>query len=97
VVANDGFKDSQPAVVSLTVRPAVVTPPVLQVFEFRSDGSFHLRAGNVAAASRLERSTNLVDWTPVLTNGTGVNTLDFVDPAPAPGSALPYRFYRVRN
>ena len=97
VVASDGFKQSQPARVSLTVRPTVITPPVLQVFEFRTDGTFHLRAGNVVAASRLERSTNLVDWTPVVTNGVGINTLDFTDPAPAPGTSAPHRFYRVRN
>ena len=70
---------------------------MLQVFEFRTDGTFHLRAGNVVAASRLERSTNLVDWTPVVTNGVGINTLDFTDPAPAPGTSAPHRFYRVRN
>ena len=97
VTANDGFKDSAAALMTITVQPPLITPPVLQVFEFRPDGAFHLRAGNVVGTARLEVSTNLIDWTPLLTNGVIGGTLEFVDPAPGTGPALSRRFYRVRN
>ena len=97
VTANDGYKNSAPATMTITVQPAVISPPVLQVFEFRPDGAFHLRAGNVTGTARLEVSTNLVDWIPLATNRVSGGTLEFVDPAPGTGASVSRRFYRVRN
>jgi hypothetical protein len=42
----------------------------------------------------VEGSTNLADWTPLVTNRFGNNPLYFSDPTP-PG--LPWRFYRARG
>ena len=56
-----------------------------------SDGSFHLNAaGPDGAWFTVERSPDLVNWTPVCTNQVVDGSIDFVEP---PGN--PQQFYQA--
>jgi len=61
--------------------------------ESHSNGVFQMQFGGVEGSNYvLQGSTNLVNWTPLVTNPATANTLNFVDPG---SSNLPSRFYRV--
>jgi hypothetical protein len=58
-----------------------------------SNGTLQLTLlGNPGSSYVLEASTNLRNWTPIVTNTAVTNVLDFVDPN---ASNYPARFYRV--
>ncbi|HNQ73118.1 MAG TPA: hypothetical protein PKN95_05890 [Verrucomicrobiota bacterium] len=57
------------------------------------DRCFHLtRPGSNGEWFRIEGSTNLVDWTVLVTNSVTDGAIHFVDPD---ADSLPQRFYRV--
>ncbi len=57
--------------------------------------SFNYSA-NVGLSYVIQRSTNLINWTPVLTNLASTASVHFADPAPA-GAAAYYRVVRQAN
>lgn len=62
-------------------------------FSRDANGLFHVQwQGSAGQTYRLDASTNLVDWVPLLTTNAPGGLLDFTDPASA---TLPRRFYRV--
>jgi hypothetical protein len=57
------------------------------------DGTFHLDIpGTNGLVYCVEASTNLMEWTPILTNTVAGGSIDFVDPD---AGLFPQRFYRV--
>ena len=61
--------------------------------EFLSNGVFSLGfIGSIGSNYVLETSSNLSDWTPILTNVAGASAFDLSDPG---ASHHPRRFYRV--
>lgn len=58
-----------------------------------ANGQVHLTAKNQSASEQvIEASTNLINWTPIYTNATPGNLLDFID---ARASDYQQRFYRA--
>ncbi len=92
-LVNDGYRDSNPATVTVTVQPVSVVPAIFTGFNVQPGGVFHLRASVSASVARLESSTNLVDWNPVATNAVSGGVVEFLDSSTAPSAR---RFYRLR-
>jgi hypothetical protein len=76
----------------LVVTPSLA-PPVLAVTPAQTAGAVALTiSGDPHQTVVVEASTNLAQWTPVLTNTMTAAPLTWVDPASA---SLPQRFYRA--
>jgi hypothetical protein len=78
---------------SLSTSASFVVQPIRFTSEGFSNGMFRLEfLGTAGSNYVLLASTNLMDWTPVLTNPATTNVLNFIDPA---SSNIGNRFYRV--
>ncbi|HXT12522.1 MAG TPA: FN3 associated domain-containing protein [Candidatus Angelobacter sp.] len=72
---------------------AFLIQPLYFTYEGFSNSVFRLRiAGMTGSNYVLEASTNLQDWTPLLTNTAVTNIVDLMDPQ---ATNFPYRFYRI--
>lgn len=81
------------AITSSSVPLIVFNPFTVGAATFQPGGLFQLTAtGDDGRAYRLESSTNLVNWTPVVTNSVSSGTATFTD-STAGGRVL--RFYRI--
>ena len=71
----------------------VVEPPRLSEVARQADGSVQLNLiGAVGLVFRVESSSNLLDWTPLVTVTNRTRTEIIVDPS---GANSPHRFYRA--
>jgi uncharacterized repeat protein (TIGR03806 family) len=81
------YVNSVPASASFDIEPLQIAS---QSF---SNGTLQLTLlGNPGGSYVLQASTNLTNWTPIVTNTAGTNVLEFVDPN---ASNYPARFYRI--
>lgn len=81
-----------PTAFTLTAAGSPLTPPTPN-FSRDAGGLFHVQWQSSAGQTyRLDASTNLVDWLPLLATNAPGGLLDFSDPASA---VLPWRFYRA--
>ncbi|MFM8470119.1 MAG: S8 family serine peptidase [Limisphaerales bacterium] len=82
-----GSLTSSPALLSV-FNPFTVSPPT-----FQPGGLFQMIVtGDNGRSYRLESSTNLVDWTPVVTNTVSTGSATFTDSG---GGSRDLRFYRI--
>ena len=78
---------------SIAVSAQFILPPVQFLSENFSNGIFQMQfAGSIGSNYVLLASTNLVNWTPLVTNPATTNLLNFIDPH---SSNYPNRYYRV--
>ena len=71
-----------------------LVPPAQFFSENISNGVFQMQfLGSPGSNYVLQVSTNLVDWTPMVTNQAATNEIIFIDPQ---SSNFPARFYRVQ-
>lgn len=91
--ANDGFADSAPATVSITVTAPILPPSFhLGPISVTPDGRFQIHYEPVGIATiNLETSVDLKAWTPVTAFNPG-GLVDYVETAAPTGT----RFYRLR-
>jgi hypothetical protein len=81
----------------LTYNPGAITLQIIPGTAFISssltNGNFEFSfAGQTGSSCLIEASTNLLNWTPLLTNAPFNGSLDFVDPQTA---QFPERYYRA--
>jgi regulation of enolase protein 1 (concanavalin A-like superfamily) len=80
---------------SIAASALFLVQPLRFTSEGFSNGVFQLQLlGSVGSNYVLQASTNLVNWTPLLTNVAPANVLNLADPA---STNYPMRFYRVRQ
>ena len=78
---------------SITVSAQFIVTPVQFLSENFSNGVFQMQfVGSIGSNYVLQVSSNLVIWTPLITNPATTNMLNFVDPK---SSNYPARFYRA--
>jgi len=79
---------------SLSASALFLVPPAQFFSENISNGMFQMQfLGSPGSNYVLQVSTNLVDWTPMVTNLATTNDIIFIDPQ---SSNFPARFYRVQ-
>lgn len=89
-IAVDGYSGASGSAV---LNVALVAPASFSAFQRSVDGQFRFDVnGSAASSCVIEVSTNLVNWTGVLTNAPFTGTLNFTDPNAV---GQPRRFYRI--